>query len=234
MLFERQRVLFEKLSKLNQLFKIHFSSLVLFFSFSTINTIFWMILLIIGQASPILPQRYGIFGIIVTFIMILVLFVLLTVLAIQIFYYSYFILRGNRSLKLVKNNKETNNSPYNGIVPYINNFYAFFNRYSEEKTNYSQLVFTFLLINFFLGFYIFFIATRFIDPSITILSVKICGPILFLLLVSFSIMNIIISLKINFKIRKWEDLFTKLEEWAQQLEHNTIENLNHVDKEETL
>jgi hypothetical protein len=233
-LLDSQKSLFGKLKKLNQLFKIHFISLVLFFLFSLSNIIFWMVLLIIGQAKPELFQRYGIFGLVVTFILIIVLFLLLIALALQIYYYSFFIVRGDRSLKQVQGDKEEEKIHYNGIVPYITNFYAFFNRYSKEKTNYSQLVFSFLLVNFFLGFYIFFIATRFIDPSITILSVKICGPILFLLMVIFWLMDIIISIKIRIKIVKWEKLFTKLEEWAQELEKNFIGNANHKDREDAL
>ncbi len=233
-LLDSQKLLFGKLKKLNQLFKIHYTSLVLFFLFALSNIIFWMALLIIGQAKPELFQRYGIFGMVVTFILIIVLFLLLIVLALQIYYYSFFIIRGDRSLKQFKGDKEAKNTHYNGIVPYINNFYAFFNRYSKEKTNYSQLVFSFLLVNFFLGFFIFFIATRFIDPSITMLSVKICGPILFLLMVISWIMDIIISMKIRIKIVKWENLFPKLEEWAQELEKNFIRNSNHKDKEDAL
>ncbi len=40
------------------------------------------------------------------------------------------------------------------------------------------------------------------------------------------------SFKIKSEVVKWEKLFPKLEEWAQELEHFSSENKNFYDEEE--
>ncbi len=231
-LIQSQKVLYTKLERINQLFKIHFSSLILFFLFASVFIILLTCLLVTGQATTELSQRYGLFGTIVTIIMITVLYLLITQIGIQIIFYRLFIIRGNRSLKQVKVNKETGTALYDGIVPYITNFYAFFNCYSKEKTSLTILVRTFLFLNFFSGFYVFFLVTRFLDAGnsnnlINLFIVIIFFPILF-----FWLMNFLTSIKIRKQVIKWEKLFPKIEEWAQEVEQFSIENSVSSDEEE--
>ncbi len=98
-IIQSQKLLYGKLRKLNQLFKIHFSFLFFFFLFCILNIILWSILFITGQLKFELTQIYGMFGTIVTFFQILVLFLLLIYIGIQIFFYALFIFRGVNSLK---------------------------------------------------------------------------------------------------------------------------------------
>ena len=219
-LIQSQKSLYGRIIRLNHLFKIHFWSLVLSFLFAMVNVILWTSLLVSGQVKTELSQRYGLFGIIVTIIETTVLFILIIQIAVQIFFYRKFIIRGNISLKKTKGDKKTQNGLYSGIIPYINNFYAFFNRYSKEKTKLSTLVTIFLFFNSFWGIYVIIIFSSLLDAENGNFLTTFSMAILFLLMVTFWIMNFITSLKIRNEIVKWESLFPKLEEWAQEIEEN--------------
>lgn len=125
--------------------------------------ILWTYLLITGQITMVLSQRYGLFGTIVDIFITTVLFILIIQIGIQICIYSLFIIRGSRSLKQAKGKEKTRTAIYEGIVPFITNFYTFFHRYSKEKTTLIKLVSTFLFLNFISGFYVIFLFTRLLD-----------------------------------------------------------------------
>lgn len=231
-LIQSQKSLYTKLRKINQLFLIHFSSLILVFLFALGFIILWIYLLLTGQTALVLPQRYGLFGTIVIIIQTMGIFILIIQIGIQIFLYSFFIIRGNRSLKQVKDENNTTNTRYEGIIPYIANFYSFFNRYSKEKTTLSKLVTTFLFLNFMSGFLIIVLFTRLLGDGIMNSLINISMAILFISMLVFWLMNLISSFKIRKEIIKWENLFPKLEEWAQNLDHFSSNNSNLFDKEE--
>jgi len=160
-----------------------------------------------------------------------VLFILMIQIGIQINLYGRFIIRANRSLKQIKGDKTPRTATYDGIVPYITNFYAFFNRYSKEKTTLVNLVRTFLFFNFFPGFFVVVLFTRFLDTRSGNDVINISMVILFLLLVFFWLISLITSIKIHKEIVIWEKLFPKLEEWAQELEQSSLENSIIFDEE---
>jgi len=230
-LIQSQKALYTKLERINQLFKFHFSSLILFFLFAVGFIILLTYLLVVGQVTTGLSQRYGLFGNIVTIFMITVLYLLITQIGVQIIFYSLFIIRGNRSLKQVKGNKETQTTLNDGIVPYIANFRAFFNRYSKEKTTLIKLVTTFLFLNFLSGFYVIFLSTRFLDAGNSNILINVC-IVIFLPMLFFWLMNLLTSVKIRSQTIKWEDLFPKIEEWAQEVEQSSLDNSISFDEEE--
>jgi len=231
-LIESQKSLYTKLRKINQLFLNHFSSLILVLLIALGFIVLWTYSLLIGQTTFELAQRYGLFGNIVIIIQTIVLFILIIQIGIQIVFYSFFIIRGNHSLKQVKDENNTTNTPYEGIIPYIANFYSFFNRYSKEKTSLSKLVSTFLLLNFISGFIIIFLFTRLLGDGIMNDLIHISMVILFLSMVIFWLMNFVSSIKIKKEIVKWENLFPKLEEWAKKLDYFSSNKSNLFDKEE--
>jgi len=231
-LIQSQKSLYIKLKRINHLFKIHFSSLILFFLFALVFIILLTYLLVTGQVTTGIAQRYSLFGIIVTIFMTTVLYILIIQIGVQIIFYSLFIIRGNNSLKQTKGNKETQTALYDGIVPYITNFYRFFNRYSKEKTTLSKLVRTFLFLNFFSGFYVVFLVTRFLGAENSNILINFCLVMIFLPMLFFWLMNLSTSVKIRNEVIKWEKLFPKLEEWAQELEQSSFEISNLFDEEE--
>ncbi|MHA2049458.1 MAG: hypothetical protein ACW986_07560 [Promethearchaeota archaeon] len=230
-LIQSQKPLYTKFKRINRLFKFHISSLILLFSFSLGFIILWTYLLAIGQVSTDLSQRYGLFGTILTIFFTVVLSMLIIQIGIQIFFYGLFIIRGNRSLKQIKGDKKPRNALYDGIVPYITNFYAFFNRYSKEKTSLVKLVRMFLFFNFFSGFYIVFLFSRFLGAGNANFLIDISMVILFLSMLVFWLMSLLSSIKIRREIIKWDMLFPKLDEWAQELEGFSSENSVFYDKE---
>lgn len=232
-LIQSQKSLFTRLKRINKLFKIHFLSLILLFLFAVGFIILWTYLLVTGQATTDLSQRYGLFGTIVTTFLTIVLSILIIQIGIQIIFYGLFIIRGNRSLRQPKGVEQIRTALYDGIVPYITNFYAFFNRYSKEKTTLIKLVNTFLLLNFFSGFYVIFLFSRFLDAGNVDL-IKISMVILFLSILVFWLINFMTSMKIRKEIIKWEQLFPKLDEWAQELEQFSSENSIFLDEEGSL
>ncbi|MFX1500000.1 MAG: hypothetical protein ACFFDH_03445 [Promethearchaeota archaeon] len=231
-LIQSQKSLYSKLIKINKLFKIHFSSLILLFLFAVAYMILWTYLLMTGQITMELSQRYGLFGIIVNTLMIVILVIIIIQIGYQIYILSFFIIKGNRSLKQAKGKEETKTALYKGIVPYITNFYTFFNRYAKEKTSLSKIVRTFFFLNFFSGFYGIFLFSRLLGAEVTNAILLFCLSILFLTIVSFWLINLGTSLKIRNEVEKWEKLFPKLEEWAQNLEKFSSENSILFDKEE--
>ncbi|MFX1314207.1 MAG: hypothetical protein ACFFHD_16590 [Promethearchaeota archaeon] len=233
-LIQSQKSLYSKLTKINKLFKIHFSSLLLFFLFSLGFIILWIYLLAIGQGVTDLSLRYGLFGTIVTIIITTVLLLLIIQIGYQIIFYGLFVIRGNRSLKQVKDKKIRESALSKGIVPYISNFYAFFNRFSKGKISLIKLVETFLFFNFISGFYVFFLFTRLLDVGNKSFIINISMIVLFLSILTFWLMNLITSIKIRNEIVKWEKVFPKLEEWAQELEQFSSENSIFSDKEDPL
>jgi hypothetical protein len=117
------------------------------------------------------------------------------------------------------------------IVPFITNFYAFFNRYSKQKTTLVKRVKTFLFLNFFSGFLVIFLSTRILDTGSANVLINVSMVIIFLLLLFFWLMSLMTSFKIQKEIDKWEKLFPKLDEWAQDLEQFSLINLNDTDEE---
>ncbi|MFW9990088.1 MAG: hypothetical protein ACFFC3_15700 [Candidatus Odinarchaeota archaeon] len=231
-LIQSQKTLYKRLKKINRLFKIHFSSLILLFLFSIAFMILWTYLLITGQIIMTLSQRYGLFGIVVDILMTVILVILIIQIGYQIYILSLFIIKGNRSLKQAKGKEETKAALYKGIVPYITNFYIFFNRYAKEKTSLSKLVRIFLFLNFFSGFYGIFLFSRLLGAEITNPLLLFCLSMLFLAMVGFWLMNLGTSFKIRNEVEKWEQLFPKLEEWAQNVEQFSSENSNLFNTEE--
>ena len=226
-----QRSLYTEFNRINRLFKIHFSSLTLLFLLALGYIILWTYLVFTGKTIPELSQRYGLFGTIVDILSTSALFILIIQIGIQISFYGLFVIRGNRSLKRNKGDKTPGAALYDGIVPYITNFYAFFNRYSKQKTTLVKLVKTFLFFNFLSGFFVVFLLTRNLDTGSANILLSIFMVILFLLLVFFWLISLMTSVKIQKEIVKWEKLFPKLEEWAQELEQFSSENSILLDEE---
>ncbi len=230
-LIRSQKSLYIKFKKINGLFKLHLSSLALLFLLGFAYVILWTYLVFTGQTVPELSRIYGLFGTIVTILMTSALFILIIQIGIQIIFYGLFILRGNRSLKQNKEEKTPRNALYDGIVPYITNFYAFFNRYSKQKTTLAIRVKFFLLFNFFSGFFVIFLFTRILDTGSANDLINISMVIIFLLLLFFWMMSLMTSFKIQKEIVRWEKLFPKLEEWAQEFEQVSLENSKPFDEE---
>ncbi len=230
-LIRSQKSLYQKFKRINRLFKTHFSSLTLLFLLALGYIFLWTYLLAIGQARTELSQRYGLFGTIVTILITSVLSLLIIQIGIQIIFYGLFIIRGNRSLKQTKEEKTPRTAPYDGIVPYITNFYAFFNRYSKQKTTLVKGVKTFLFFNFISVFFVIFLSTRILDTGSANVLINISVVIIFLLLMFFWLINLMTSFKIQKEIVRWEKLFPKLEEWAQELEQFSSENSKLLDEE---
>ncbi len=214
-LIQSQKLLSSKIEKVNRLFLIHFSTLILFFLFATTNLIIWISSLITGQVTTAIAQRYGLFGTIVTILETVLLIIFVFQIGIQLSLYGAFIIRGNRLINRNRSKKGDNSQIFDAIIPYINNFYAFFNRYSKEKTNLSKLVSLFLGFNFISGIFVTILFATLLDVENANLTIA----IIFLLMVTFWIASFITSLKIRNEIVKWENLFPKLEEWAQELEN---------------
>ncbi|NVM19556.1 MAG: hypothetical protein HWN80_17775 [Candidatus Lokiarchaeota archaeon] len=231
-LIRSQKSLYTKFKRINRLFKIHLSSLTLVFLLALGYIILWTYLVFTGQTIPELTQIYGLFGTIVTILITSVLSLLIIQIGIQIIFYGLFVIRGNRSLKQNKGEKIPKAAPYDGIVLYITNFYAFFNRYSKQKTTLVTRVKTFLFFNFFSGFFVIFLSTRILDTGSANVFINISMVIIFLLLVFFWLISLMTSFKIQKEIEKWEKLFPKLEEWAQELEQLSLENSIIFDEEE--
>ncbi|MFX1364927.1 MAG: hypothetical protein ACFFCE_16140 [Promethearchaeota archaeon] len=231
-LIQNQEILYQRLKKINKLFKIHFSSLILLFLFAVTFMILWTYLLITGQIIMTISQRYGLFGLIVDTLMTIILVILIIQIGYQIYILSLFIFKGNSSLKQAKGKEETSTVLYKGIVPYIANFYTFFNRYAKEKTNLSKLVRTFIFLNFFSGFYGIFLITRLLGAEISNELLMFILAMLFIAMTGFWLMNLGTSIKVMNEVDKWERLFPKLEEWAQELEQFSNESSFLYDKEQ--
>jgi len=230
-LIQSQRSLYTKFKRINRLFKIHFSSLTLLFLLTLVYIILWTYLLVIGQTTTELSQRYGLFGTIMNILMFSVLSLFIIQIGIQIIFYGLFVIRGNRSLKQTKGDKTPKTTPYDGIVPYITNFYTFFNRYSIKKTTLVKRVQTFVFFNFVSSFFVIIILSRILDTGSANDLINISMVILFLLLLFFWLMSLMTSFKIQKEIVRWEKLFPKLEEWAQELEQSSLENSIIFDEE---
>jgi hypothetical protein len=230
-LIQSQRSLYTKFKRINRLFKIHISSLTLLFLLALGYIILWTYLVFTGQTIPELSQIYGLFGTIVTIFLTTVLSLLIVQIGIQIIFYGLFIIRGNRSLKQTKEDKTPRTTPYDGIVPYITNFYAFFNRYSKQKITLVKRVKTFLFFNFFSGFLVVFLSTRILDTGSANVLINISMVIIFLFLLFFWLMSLMTSFKIQKEIVRWEKLFPKLEEWAQEFGQSSLENSKLFDEE---
>jgi hypothetical protein len=232
-LIRSQNSLYLKLKRINQLFKNHLTSLILLFLFAVGIVILLAYLMATGQITTDLSQRYGLFGTIVSIFITTVLFILIIQIGIQAFFYGSFVIRGNRSLKQSKGNDETRATLHNGIVPFITNFYAFFNRYSKEKTSLIKLVSTFLFLNFISGFFVIFLFTRLMELENADPLIGISIIILFLAMLVFWLINLMTSIKIRSEVAKWEKLFPKLDDWAQNLEQLSSENSIFFKEEET-
>lgn len=223
-LLQNQKSLYNRFKKINQLFKIHFSSLTLLFLFALGFIIIWTYLLSTGQATTDLSQRYGLFGNIMTMILTIALFILVIQIGFQIYIYGIFLIKGTRCLRQVEGKEETRMALYNGIVPYITNFYSFFQRFSKEKTNLALLVKTFLFFNFLSGFMGIFLFTRVLNAEFVPEPSLFCMFILFIAMFIFWLVNMSTSFKIRNEILKWKNLFPKIEEWAQEIEQFTSNN----------
>lgn len=219
-----QKSLYNRLKRVNKLFKIHYTSLTLLLISALGFSILKLYLIGTGQSSTELSQRYGLFGDIMTIIQIAALFIFFIQIGYQILFYSLFIIRGNRALKQINDDNFNHNNLLEGIIPYIANFYVFFKRYSKEKSNLIKLVITFLFINFIAGFFIIFFSAILLETVNTILFIDLLNVILFLSIMASWFTNLITSFKIRNEVVKWEKLFPKLEEWAQDIEN--LENNN--------
>ena len=225
-LVKSQQSLYTRLTRVNKLFKNHFISLTLLLISALGYSILKVYLLGTGQASTGLSQRYGLFGDIMTIIQITALFIFITQIGYQILFYNLFIIRGNRALKKIKNDSNNHNNLFEGIIPYITNFYAFFKRYSKEKSNLIRLVISFLFFNFTAGFFIIFLSSILLDSVNSIFIINLLNIILFLSIMGSWLINLITSFKIRNEVVKWDKLFPELEKWAQDVER--IDNNNAI------
>jgi len=222
---QSQKTLYTKFQRINRLFKIHFSSLILLFVLSLGYIFLWTYFIFIAQTSPEIFLRYSLFRTIVTIVAYSALSILIIVIAIQILLYGSFMLKGNRSLKQTKREFESESTPYDGVVPYITNFYAFFNRYSKKKKPLVNLVRTFLFFNVIPGYFVIILFSRFLrDTGRANDLLSISMDVVYLILTLFWVMIFITSFKINKEIVRWESIFPKLEEWAKELEQFTSES----------
>lgn len=226
-LIKSQKSLYLKFKRINRLFKVHFSSLILYFLSASIFIIIWIFKLITGQLSEQLYQIYGSFGIPWTTFLTLFVLISLIPFGIQIYIYSLFLIKGTRCLKQVKGKKESKNALYRGLVPYIKNFYTFFNRYSKKRTNLSVLVKSFLAINFGLGYLSFVILAGILDFDVIKSFHILYMPTLFILMLASWIINLLTSISIGRNIVKWEKLFVRLEKWGQELEDLSTNNFDN-------
>ena len=217
-----QKSLLEIVQKINKLFKIHFDSLSFFLISSICNSIFLIYSLITGQFVPTLAQRYGVFGIVINVLEVVVLIIMCIYFTFQISVYYSFVIKGNRSIKKIEENDSNIDSLqsnlHHGIVSYVNNVSTFFKRYSKDKTKLSDIVTIFLYMNFLFGFYIIFILYSLIGIGDTTFLTSPFSAILFLTM----IISWLVSFGTSFKIRKniitWEKIIPKLDTWAQELE----------------
>ncbi|MFX1567546.1 MAG: hypothetical protein ACFFCV_04170 [Promethearchaeota archaeon] len=223
-LIESQKSLYIRFKRVNRLFKIHFTSLTMIFLFSLAFIIIWIYLMITGQATTGLSQRYGLFGNIITIILTVALVIFIVQIGFQIYIFSFFLIKGTRCLRQIKGKEETRTALYKGIVPYITNFYTFFKHFSKERTNLVLLVKTFLFFNFFSGFIGMILLTRLLNAEFINEPFLFYLFLLFISMFIFWLINLMTSLKIRGKIAKWENLFPKLEEWAQDLENFSSEH----------
>ncbi|MFW9902681.1 MAG: hypothetical protein ACFFDY_15550 [Candidatus Thorarchaeota archaeon] len=231
-IIKSQKSLYIRFKKVNKLFKIHFSSLTMIFLLSLGFIIIWIYLMITGQATTDLSQRYGLFGNIMTIILTVALCIFIIQIGFQIYIFSFFLIKGTRCLRQIKGKEETRTALYKGIVPYITNFYTFFKRFSKERTNLVLLVRTFLFFNFFSGFIGIFLLTRILNAEFINEPFLFCMFILFISMFFFWLINLMTSFKIKKEIAIWENLFPKLEEWAQDLENFSSENTFFSNTEE--
>ena len=227
-LVKSQKALYLKFKKINRLFMIHYSSLIVYFLITLGYMIIWIYLMIIGMFTPNLIELYGSFGFPWTIILGIGCLITLIFVGYQIYIYTVFLIKGNRYIRQMSRSKKTVSALYSGIVRYINNFFSFFNRFSKEKTNLAMLVKTFLQFNFLSGWFSIFFITRLLDQ---LLEAEVFDPnitfffaMLFLIALTFWVINLITSFKVRREVSKWQNLFPKLEDWAQELENLSIEN----------
>ena len=225
-----QKTLYLKFKKINRLLLIHFSSLMVYFLITLGYMMTWIYLLITGKFNPNLIQLYGSFGIPWTIILSIGSLINLIFVGYQIYIYSVFLVRGNHYLKQVRGKKKSGAALYSGMVRYINNFFAFFSRFSKEMTNLTMLVKTFLQFNFLSGWFAIFFITRLLDQFLKAevfdSRINFFFAILFLTALTFWAINLITSFKVKREVSKWQDLFPKLEDWAEEIENLPIENSN--------
>ena len=235
-LIQSQKSLYKKFKRINRLFKIQFSSLLVYFLFTTAIMIIWIYQLINGQLTKDLYQQYGSLGIPWNIILASVIFLTLIFIGMHIFNYSIFLIKGTRCLKQVKQKEEIRSGLYSGIVPYIKNFYTFFNRarinrYTKKKMNLEKLnlvvlVKNFLFLNFISGYLIVTIIALIIDVEEVNLFQMIYNITYFLIL-TFWLINLLASIIIRREVVKWEKLFPKLDEWGHELENLSIQNFDN-------
>ncbi len=233
-IIENQETLFTRIKRIHQLFKIHFYSLILLCIFALMNTILLSYAIITGQITPSLVIRYGLFGSIVTIIQLMLLLLIITQINIQIFFYRRFISEGDQSIQKSKEARKSSDDRYYDIVPYINNFYAFFNRFSKNKRTIIQTVTIFLFFNFMTGFYLMILISNLLGSKSINLIMQPWISIFFLGFIVSWFLNLITSFKIRNELKKWEQLFPKLDQWAQELEQlNSENNFKQNTKEDT-
>jgi len=226
-LIQSQKSLYLKFKRINRLFKVHFSSLILYFLSASILIIIWIYNLITGQLSEQLYQIYGSFGIPWTIFLSSFVLISLIPIGIQIYIYSLFLINGTRCLKQAKGKKESKNALYRGLVPYIKNFYTFFSRYSKKSRNLSMLVKYFLIINFALGYLSFLILAGILDFEIIKSFHILFMSTLSLLMLASWVINLLTSISIGRKTVKWEKLFVSLEDWGQELKDLSTSNFDN-------
>ena len=225
-----QKPLFLKFKKINRLFMVHYSSLIVYFLVTLGYMVTWISLLTTGTFTPNLIELYGSFGIPWIIILSIGSLIILIFVGYQIYIYSVFLIKGNRYLKQVKRSEKSGASLYSGIVRYINNFFSFFNRFSKEKMDLAMLVKTFLQFNFLSGWFAIFFITRLLDQLVDAeafdSTITFLFFMLFLIALTFWAINLITSFKVKREVSKWQKLFPKLEDWAQEIENLPIKNSN--------
>lgn len=229
-LINSQKNLYLKFKKINRLFMVHFLSLVIYFLFALGFMIIWISHLSIGQFTPDLIEVYGSFGIPWTIMLSLGTLIILILIGYQIYIYGVFLIRGIHFLKQVNGEERTCSPLYSGLVPYINNFYKFFDRFSKKRANLVNLVKTFLYLNFLSGSLAIVFITRLLDQLSDAEGVDssliFYMAILFLAIVTFWLITVLTSFKVNREVSKWQNLFPKLEDWARELENLSTGSLD--------
>lgn len=210
-ILKSQQNLLDKILHSNRLYRNHLYLLVFFLISSVLATI----LLIFSLSKSLPTEPLSPFSL----LQLILLITMLVILGLQIRFHGSFLTKTNRSFSNIERNPS---SLYYGLTSYVNTLSLLFNP-SESKKPLSQIMTYYLFLHFYLGFAIFFLFSNVADLANTNFLLEPVLAILLLLMLSIWIFIFISSIKINKNVQEWEDKFTKLEVWAQNIEEDTSE-----------
>ncbi|NVM55325.1 MAG: hypothetical protein HWN66_16580 [Candidatus Helarchaeota archaeon] len=209
-LLKSQQNLFEKIQHNNRLFRIHFNLLVIFLITSVLATILLIYSLFTSLPTPLSPY---------SIIQMILLIVMIIIIGFQIRFHSSFLVKANRSLR---NIERAPSALYYGLTSYVNTLSSVFNP-SDIKKPLSQLLTYYLFSHLYLGFFTLFLFSNVADLANTDFPLEPVLAILYFIMLAIWFCIFISLMKIKKNVQKWEDKFTKLETWAQDLEEDTSE-----------